>query len=48
MAILYQTAKFKSANMFAVAIWDPTAKYNSHQYFHLYGIILPSNNMFKE
>ena len=37
MVILYQTAKFKSANIFAVVIWGPTAKFNSHQYFRLYG-----------
>ena len=37
MAILYQTTKFKSANTFAMAIWDPTTKFNSHQYFWLYG-----------
>ena len=37
MAIPYQTAKFKSANRFKMAIWDPTAKFNSHQYFQLYG-----------
>ena len=38
MAILYRTAKLKSANTFAMAIWDPTAKFNSRQYFRLYGI----------
>ena len=38
MAIPYQTAKFKSANTFAMAIWDPAAKFNSRQYFRLYGI----------
>ena len=38
MAILYRTAKFKSANTFKMAIWDPTAKFNSRQYFQLYGI----------
>ena len=37
MVILYQTAKFKSANIFAVAIWGPTTKFNSRQYFRLYG-----------
>ena len=37
MVILYQTAKFKSANIFAVVIWGPTAKFNSRQYFQLYG-----------
>ena len=35
-AIPYQTAKLKSANTFAMAIWDPTAKFNSRQYFRLY------------
>ena len=24
--------------MFVMAIWDPTAKFNSRQYFRLYGI----------
>ena len=33
---LYRTAKFKSANIFVMAILGPTAKYNSHQYFQLY------------
>ena len=33
MAIPYQTAKLKSANALAMAIWDPTTKFNSHQYF---------------
>ena len=37
MAIPYRTAKFKSANTFAMAIWDPTAKFSSRQYFWLYG-----------
>ena len=37
MAIPYRTAKLKSANAFAMAIWDPTAKFNSRQYFRLYG-----------
>ena len=37
MTILYRTAKFKSANTFAMAIWDSTAKFNSCQYFRLYG-----------
>ena len=36
MAILYQTAKFKSTNMFVMVIWDPAAKFNSRQYFRLY------------
>ena len=39
MAIPYRTDKFKSANMFAMAIWEPTAKFNSRQYFRLYSII---------
>ena len=38
MAIPYQTAKFKSANILAMAILGPTAKFNSRQYFWLYGI----------
>ena len=38
MVIPYRTTKFKSANMFAMAIWDPTTKFNSRQYFRLYGI----------
>ena len=33
MAIPYQTAKFK----FAIAILGSTAKFNSRQYFQLYG-----------
>ena len=37
MAIPYQTAKFKSANIFAMVILNPTAKFNSRQYFRLYG-----------
>ena len=40
MAIPYQTAKFKSTNTFAMAIWDPTAKFNSRQYFRLYSICM--------
>ena len=36
MPILCQTAKFKSVNILAKAIWDPTAKFNSRQYFRLY------------
>ena len=39
MAIPYRTAKFKSANIFAMAIWGPTAKFNSHQYFQLCSIL---------
>ena len=37
VAIPYRTAKFKPANIFATAIWGPTAKFNSRQYFRLYG-----------
>ena len=36
MAIPYQTAKFKSANILAIAILGPTAKFNYRQYFLLY------------
>ena len=43
MVIPYQTAKFKSANIFAMAILGPTAKFNSHQYFWLYGILFMIN-----
>ena len=42
MTIQYQTDKFKSANMFAMTIWDPTAKFNSRQHFQLYGIVCHS------
>ena len=38
MAILYRTAKFKSANIFAIAILGSTAKFNSRQYFRLYSM----------
>ena len=38
MAIPYGTAKFKSANILAIAILGSTAKFNSCQYFWLYGI----------
>ena len=37
MTIPYPTAKFKSANIFAMAILGPTTKFNSRQYFRLYG-----------
>ena len=40
MAILYRTAKSKSANILAIVILGSTAKFNSHQYFRLYGILL--------
>ena len=36
MAILYRTAKFKSANILAIAILGSTAKFNSRQYFQLH------------
>ena len=39
MAIPYRTAKFKSANIFAMVILGSTAKFNSRQYFRLYGIM---------
>ena len=39
VAIPYRTAKLNSTNTFAMAIWDPTAKFNSRQYFQLYGIL---------
>ena len=32
MAILYRTAKFKSANILAIVILGSTAKFNSRQY----------------
>ena len=40
IAIPYRTAKFKSANIFTMAIQGPTAKFNSRQYFRPYGISL--------
>ena len=40
MAIPYRTAKLKSANIFVMSVWDQTAKFNSCQYFRLYGILL--------
>jgi hypothetical protein len=40
MAIPYRTAKFKSANILAIAILGSTAKFNSRQYFRLYGTLL--------
>ena len=42
MAIPYWTAKFKSTNTFAIAIWDPTTKFNSCKYFWLHSIRFPS------
>ena len=38
MAIPYRTAKFQSANILVIAIWGSTTKFNSRQYFRLYGI----------
>ena len=39
MAIPYRTMKFKSANILAIiAILSSTAKFNSRQYFRLYGM----------
>ena len=38
MAIPYQSAKFKSANILIIAIWGSTAKFNSRQYFQLYSV----------
>ena len=40
MAIPYQTTQFKSTNIFAMVILGPTAKFNSRQYFRLYGIYM--------
>ena len=40
MAIPCQTAKFKSANIFSMAILGPTAKFDSCQYYRLYGMPL--------
>ncbi|MCG8620484.1 MAG: hypothetical protein MJE68_00610 [Proteobacteria bacterium] len=39
VAIPYQTARFKSANILAIAILGSTAKFSSRQYFWLYGIL---------
>ena len=50
MVIPYRTAKFKSTNIFAIAILGPTAKFNSHQYFRLYNYYyvspLPTHTQF--
>ena len=40
MAILYRIAKFKSANILAIAILGSTTKFNARQYFRLYGNII--------
>ena len=37
MVIPYQITKFKF-NIFAMVIWGPTTKFNSRQYFQLYGM----------
>ena len=37
MAIPYRTAKYKSDNILTIVILGPTAKFNSRQYFWLYG-----------
>ena len=39
MVIPYRTTKFKSANIFSMAILGPSAKFNSCQYFRLYGML---------
>ena len=44
MAILYRTAEFKSANILVIAILGSTAKFNSCQYFQLYGILCTCQN----
>ena len=44
MVIPYRTAKFKSANILALAILGSTAKFNSRQYFRLYGITVTHNS----
>ena len=38
MAILYHTAKLKSANSVKNVVWGKTAKLNDRQYFRLYSI----------
>ena len=40
MAIPYWTAKFKSANIFSMAILGPTTKFYFHQYYRLCGMPL--------
>ena len=40
MVIPYWTAKLKSTNIFTMVIWGPTAKFNSCQYFRLYGMLI--------
>ena len=46
MAIPYQTAKFKYANIIAMVILGPTAKFNSRQYFRLYGMYVRNVSYF--
>ena len=48
MAIPYRAAKFKSANILAIAILGSTTKFNSHQYFRLCGRFIQSKLMTKE
>ena len=38
MVMPYQTSKLKSVSIFAIEIWGPTANFDSHQYFQLYGM----------
>ena len=45
MVIPYWTDKFKSVNIFAMAIWGPLAEFNSCQYFQLYGILYTLSGM---
>ena len=40
MVIPYRTTKLKSANILGIAILGSTAKFNSRQYFWLYGNII--------
>ena len=42
MAIPYRTAKFKSADILPIVILGSTAKFNSRQYFRLYGSFIQS------
>ena len=42
MAIPYRTANI----FFVMAIWDPTTKFNSRQYFRLYGTKFKSGSIF--
>ena len=40
MLIPYRTTKFKYTNSFTMVILGPTAKFNSRQYFQLYGMYM--------